>query len=135
MFDAFDTMIGILRITTGVVSTLRVDASRCRSALSPDMLATDLAYYLVRKGVPFRHAHSDAGKAVAMAEEANPQDPDLTELSANELKSGVNSLFGEDVKDIFDYEASVEQYDVVGGTARSRVIEQIDQLERKLDAV
>jgi len=135
LFDAFDTMIGILRITTGVVSTLRVDASRCRSALSPDMLATDLAYYLVRKGVPFRHAHSDAGKAVAMAEEANPQDPDLTELSANELKSGVNSLFGEDVKDIFDYEASVEQYDVVGGTARSRVIEQIDRLERKLDAV
>ena len=55
-------MVGVVRITSGVISTLGVDSDRCRAALSPDMLATDLAYYLVRKGVPFRDAHSDAGK-------------------------------------------------------------------------
>ena len=43
-------MLGVLRVAAGVVATLVVDAGRCQAALSPDMLATDLAYYLVRKG-------------------------------------------------------------------------------------
>ena len=126
-------MIGVLRVATGVVATLTVDAARCRAALSPDMLATDLAYYLVRKGVPFREAHADAGKAVALAEKMCPDNPDLTKLSTSDLRENVNSLFGEDVKTIFDYETSVEQYDVVGGTARKRVVEQIEEFERRLD--
>ena len=56
----------------------------------------------------------------------------MTKLTAAELK-GVNSLFGDDVKNIFDYEASVEQYDVEGGTTRTRVIQQIDEFEKELD--
>ena len=68
-----------------------------------------------------------------MAESAHPEDPDLTKLSTNELKTGVNPLFDDDVKDIFDYESSVEQYDVVGGTARRRVVEQIEEMEKRLE--
>ena len=49
------------------------------------------------------------------------------------MRSGVNPLFSDDVQAIFDYEASVEQYDVFGGTARRRVIEQIDDFEKRLD--
>ena len=49
------------------------------------------------------------------------------------MRSGVNPLFSDDVQAIFDYEASVEQYDVIGGTARRRVIEQIDDFEKRLD--
>ena len=118
-------MSGIFRVASGVVETLVVDADRCRKALSPDMLATDLAYYLVRKGVPFRDAHSLAGEAVALAESENPSQPDLTKLTVAQLKR-VHPLFAADVSDIFNYEASVEQYDVVGGTARARVLEQIE---------
>ena len=152
LFDAFDTMLGVLRVAAGVVATLVVDAGRCRAALSPDMLATDLAYYLVRKGVPFRDAHADAGRVVALAEadveatttttttttdpyhhhpHPSPLRRDLTTLTTSELKS-VNPLFGDDAKSVFDYEASVEQYDVVGGTARARVADQIDEMDRRL---
>ena len=51
-----------------MLSTLTVNKDKMRSALSMDMLATDLAYYLVRKGVPFREAHGLAGKCVARSE-------------------------------------------------------------------
>lgn len=68
MFDAADTLDKVLQISTGVMSTLTVNADKMRAALSVDMLATDLAYYLVRKGVPFRDAHSLSGECVALAE-------------------------------------------------------------------
>lgn len=51
MFDVCDTLSRLLKVTCGTLSTLKVDPVACRKALSPDMLATDLAYYLVRKGV------------------------------------------------------------------------------------
>ncbi|XP_024909797.1 argininosuccinate lyase-like, partial [Cynoglossus semilaevis] len=51
MFDCYDTVNAVLQVTSGVVSTLQVNQSVMEAALSPDMLATDLAYYLVRKGV------------------------------------------------------------------------------------
>lgn len=63
MFDSYDLLCELLQIATGVLSTLTIDSARCRQALSPDLLATDLAYYLVRnKSVPFRQAHSLSGK-------------------------------------------------------------------------
>lgn len=62
LFSTYDSMCELLQIATGVLSTLTVNKKRCEEALSSDMLATDLAYYLVRKGVPFREAHSLSGK-------------------------------------------------------------------------
>ena len=62
MFETYDGMCELLQIAAGVLSTLTVNKSRCEGALTSDMLATDLAYYLVRKGIPFREAHSISGK-------------------------------------------------------------------------
>lgn len=62
MFEAYDSMCELLQIACGVLSTLKVNKARCEGALTSDMLATDLAYYLVRKGVPFRQAHSLSGR-------------------------------------------------------------------------
>ena len=69
LFDAVDTVNSALQIATGVLSTLTVHAERLEAGLVPEMLATDLAEYLVRKGVPFRETHHVAGAAVRLAEE------------------------------------------------------------------
>lgn len=68
LFDCVETAQNSLQIATGVVSTLSVNPSKMRAALTTDMLATDLADYLVRKGVPFRETHHISGRAVAMTE-------------------------------------------------------------------
>lgn len=60
-----------------------MNQQNCKNALSPEMLATDLAYYLVRKGVPFRQAHHVAGKTVAQAEKKGVL---LHDLTLEELK-------------------------------------------------
>ncbi len=53
LFDSFDTVNYLIRIATGVVETLKINRDKMYAALSVDLLATDLAYYLVRKGVSF----------------------------------------------------------------------------------
>uniref|UniRef100_G1QL56 Argininosuccinate lyase n=1 Tax=Nomascus leucogenys TaxID=61853 RepID=G1QL56_NOMLE len=99
-------------------------------ALSPDMLATDLAYYLVRKGMPFRQAHEASGKAVFMAETKGVA---LNQLSLQELQT-ISPLFSGDVSCVWDYGHSVEQYGALGGTARSSVDWQIRQVRALLQA-
>lgn len=54
MFDSVDTTYDVIRIATGVLSTIKIRPDRMLKGLSADMLATDLAEYLVRKGLPFR---------------------------------------------------------------------------------
>merc|ERR1719376_1458546 len=58
----------MIKIATGVISSLTVNSEKMRQALSLDMLATDLAYYLVRKGMAFRTAHAMSGKVVHLSE-------------------------------------------------------------------
>ncbi|XP_015752008.1 PREDICTED: argininosuccinate lyase-like [Acropora digitifera] len=99
------------------------------AALSPDMLATDLAYYLARKGVPFREAHSLSGSAVQAAE--NKSCP-LNMLTVEDLKE-ISPLFEADVTYVWDYEHSVEQYVAEGGTAKSSVQDQINKLQEWLN--
>uniref|UniRef100_A0A672HJ81 Argininosuccinate lyase n=1 Tax=Salarias fasciatus TaxID=181472 RepID=A0A672HJ81_SALFA len=101
-----------------------INQSVMEAALSPDMLATDLAYYLVRKGVPFREAHGLSGKAVFAAETKNVS---LNQLTEEDL-SAISPLFEADVSSVWDYRSSVEQYGAPGGTARSSVAAQVEQL-------
>uniref|UniRef100_A0A4W6F6I8 Argininosuccinate lyase n=1 Tax=Lates calcarifer TaxID=8187 RepID=A0A4W6F6I8_LATCA len=123
MFDCYDTVHAVLQVTNGVMSTLQVrDLSQ--AALSPDMLATDLAYYLVRKGMPFREAHGVSGKAVFTAESKNVT---LNQLTVEDL-SAVSPLFESDVSSVWDYRSSVEQYSAPGGTAKSSVAAQVEYL-------
>nr|CAI5817337.1 unnamed protein product [Callosobruchus analis] len=61
VFSSYDKLMSIVELCEGTVRTLTLNPAGCEAALSPDMLATDVAYYLVRKGVPFRDAHEFAG--------------------------------------------------------------------------
>ncbi|XP_063059133.1 argininosuccinate lyase [Engraulis encrasicolus] len=129
MFDVYDTVEAVLQIATGVMATLKVNSGQMKAALSPDMLATDLAYYLVRKGVPFRQAHGCSGKAVALAEAKNVQ---LNELTLEDLHTA-SPLFESDVSSVWDYSSSVEQYSAMGGTAKSSVLTQIQHMSTWLE--
>nr|XP_057943502.1 argininosuccinate lyase isoform X1 [Doryrhamphus excisus] len=124
MFDCYDSVHAVLQVTTGVISTLKINASVMEAALSADMLATDLAYYLVRKGVPFRDAHALSGKVVFTAESRNVT---LTQLTLDDL-AAISPLFESDVASVWDYSSSVEQYSATGGTARSSVGEQVQHM-------
>uniref|UniRef100_A0A8C5HL38 Argininosuccinate lyase n=1 Tax=Gouania willdenowi TaxID=441366 RepID=A0A8C5HL38_GOUWI len=126
MFDCYDTVHAVLQVTTGVLSTLKINQSVMEAALSPDMLATDLAYYLVRKGVPFRDAHSLSGKAVFTAESKNVS---LNQLTKEDLIA-ISPLFEDDVSSLWDYQSSVEQYSAPGGTAKSSVETQVEHLRK-----
>uniref|UniRef100_A0A8C3G329 Argininosuccinate lyase n=1 Tax=Cyclopterus lumpus TaxID=8103 RepID=A0A8C3G329_CYCLU len=128
MFDCYDTVHAVLQVTTGVMSTLKINQSVMEAALSSDMLATDLAYYLVRKGVPFREAHGISGKAVFAAESKNIA---LNQLTVGDL-SAVSPLFGSDVSSVWDYRSSVEQYSAPGGTAKCSVAAQVEHLRNWL---
>ncbi len=97
-------------------------------ALSKDMLATDLAEYLVRKGVPFRTTHHISGQAVRMAEERKCS---MSDLTIADLKT-LHPLFDDDVLSVWDFEKSIEQRCSLGGTSRKTVILQIEQLRNQL---
>ena len=121
LFDTLDTLELALPVATGMIRTLRVNPDRMVAALDDFMLATDLADYLVRKGVPFRQAHEIVGRVVRYAIE---EDRALRGLSLGEWRR-VSPLFDADVGDIFDFERSVERKVSPGGTARSAVEAQI----------
>ncbi|RPD66308.1 argininosuccinate lyase [Lentinus tigrinus ALCF2SS1-7] len=121
LFDAIDTISACLPIAEGVIATLEVHADKMRAALTMDVLATDLADYLVRKGIPFRETHHVSGRAVALAEARKCQ---LSDLTLQDLR-GLHEKFDEDVRAVFDFEASVERRQAIGGPSRKMVDRQI----------
>lgn len=128
LFDTVDTLSSSIQIACGVVSTLTPNPAAMRLALTPAMLATDLAEYLVRKGVPFRDTHHVAGAAVSMAE---LQGIPLSELSVEDLQR-LHDAFEDDVVDVWNFEQSVERRDVPGGTSRRAILEQIEKMRSLL---
>uniref|UniRef100_A0A8C5TB28 ARLY lyase n=1 Tax=Malurus cyaneus samueli TaxID=2593467 RepID=A0A8C5TB28_9PASS len=128
VFDVVDTLNAVLQVATGVISTLQINKESMERALSPEMLATDLALYLVRKGMPFRQAHVASGKAVQLAETKGVT---INHLSLQDLQN-ISPLFGSDVAQVFSVVTSVEQYTAAGGTAKSSVTAQIEQLRELL---
>ena len=128
LLDHVKTVGDSLQIATGVLSTLAIRPENMLRSLTPDMLATDLADYLVRRGVPFRETHHISGQVVALAErEGKPMD----QLSFAQLQ-GVDKRFEQDVMSVFDYQASVEMRSAKGGTSRSAVLEQIEAVKKAL---
>ncbi|KAK7467032.1 argininosuccinate lyase [Stygiomarasmius scandens] len=128
LFDTLTNVSMSLKIFEGVISTLEVHESKMRQALTMDVLATDLADYLVRKGIPFRETHHISGRAVALAEAKGCQ---LNDLTLDEFKQ-LSGQFAEDVKDVFDFEASVERRQAIGGPSRKMVDRQISVLRKTL---
>ncbi|WWC86123.1 argininosuccinate lyase [Kwoniella dendrophila CBS 6074] len=129
LFDAVDTVSAALRIAEGVIATLTINSENMFKALTMDMLATDIADYLVRKGVPFRETHHISGRSVALAEKENKQISDLTLEQWKEL----SEHFTEDVKDIFNFENSVEKRNAIGGPARSMIKRQVDIARERIN--
>ncbi|HID87734.1 MAG TPA: argininosuccinate lyase, partial [Anaerolineae bacterium] len=133
LFDAVDTLEMELPIVAGVIRTLRVGGERMAAALEDSMLATDLADYLVRKGVPFRQSHEIVGRLVR---HASKQGLPLSQVSLAEFRR-FHPGFDEDVHEVFDVRRSVERRDSPGGTAPRAVREQLEQakalLREKMD--
>ncbi|KAJ2448606.1 argininosuccinate lyase [Coemansia sp. RSA 2336] len=128
MFDAVDTLSGSLQITAAVVATLKINPAKMQASLTGDMLATDLAEYLVRKGVPFRQTHHISGAAVKMAEDRGCQ---ISDLSVADLKT-LHPSFEEDVLETWNFEKSVDNRSSIGGTSRVTVKAQIEMLKKWL---
>ncbi|EDV99477.1 argininosuccinate lyase [Drosophila grimshawi] len=124
-FQAYDKLAQSLDVAIGVIETMQVQRHQLEAALSSDMLATDWAYYLVRKGVPFRQAHHHIGRVVTLAEQRGV---DITEVPLGELQQ-ICAAFGADIASVADYGYNVQQYDAIGGTATASIVEQLRLLK------
>ncbi len=121
LFDAVDTTQTLLPVVAAVIRTLHVNADRMRAALDEELLATDLADYLVEKGLPFREAHHVVGAAVRLAADDHSR---LSALPPDRLRA-LSPLFADDVAAVFDFERAVARRRAPGGTAPEAVAEQI----------
>ena len=118
LFDTIDTVKGSLRAFADMVPALEAKKDSMRAAaLKGFATATDLADYLVRKGLPFRDAHEVVGKSVAYGIET---DKDLSEMTLQELQV-FSDLISDDVFDVLTLEGSVQARDHIGGTAPTQV--------------
>jgi len=129
LFDAADTLRDELTLLAELLPGIRPRADRMRDALKQGFAtATDLADYLVRKGLPFRDAHEVVARAVLAAER---QGKDLADLPLAELRA-FSPLVGEDVAAALTPEGSVAARKHVGGTAPEAVLAAIQRARRQL---
>ncbi len=129
LFDTADTLINTLRIFADLVGGIRVDAQRMRQAAAEGFsTATDLADYLVRKGLPFRDAHEAVARAVRLAADSGRT---LDALTPAEMQS-ISPLIGADAYDSLTLEGSVGSRDHFGGTAPVRVRGAIEAARQRL---
>jgi len=118
LFDTVDTVLGSLRAFADMVPNIQpVKDSMLKAAKQGFSTATDLADYLVGKGIPFRDAHEIVGLAVRLGTETNR---DLSDLSLEELQ-GFSQDITEDVFTVLTLEGSVAARDHIGGTAPNQV--------------
>jgi argininosuccinate lyase len=126
LFDTVDTLQASLEVSAGMIRTIEVNTERIAQAMKTDyMLATDLADYLVKKGLPFRKAH---GVVARLSEYAMSRDKTFQELGRREYRE-FSPLFGGDVYDI-TVESSVVARNVVGGTSPQQVAKALRRARR-----
>jgi len=128
LFDTVDTLETLLPALVGLVETMTFNPDKMRAALDEGMLATDLADYLVGKGVPFREAHGLVGKAVRRSIDTNMP---LSKLPLDDYRT-ISDKFDVDLYAVFDFMASVKKRNSIGGTAPDAVQAQIDTLKRRM---
>ena len=129
IFDTVDTLKEVLTVYPEMLATTKVNGEVMGAAAKKGFLtATDLAYYLVRRGVPFREAHEIVGKIVAYCEESNMQ---LEYLSLKQLKQ-FSGAFTYDVTRVLSTESSIASRDIIGGTSANRVKEAIKRARKNL---
>ncbi len=131
IFDTADTVLHSLRAFADMMPALEVNRDRLKAAaINGFSTATDLADYLVRRGLPFRDAHEVVGKAVALGVASSR---DLSEMSLDELQA-FSPLIEDDVFSVLTVEGSVNARDHVGGTAPAQVKAAADRAEARLMA-
>jgi len=129
LFDTIDTLNQALPVAAGVIATLRVNAAKTTAALDQAMLATELADYLVGKGIPFRRSHHLVGQAVRRAEESGYT---LVTLPLADYQA-IDARFGSDLYDVLDFDRAVERRRVPCGTALPAVRTQIKAAWKQID--
>ena len=129
LYDAVETALACLAIARGMVASVTFDVARMRAAVDAGhLVATELADYLVTKGVPFREAHDVAGHLVRVATERGVE---LAALDLDTLRAA-HAAFDADVASWLDPARAVDRRDIVGGPARSRVLAEIERIEQDL---
>ncbi len=129
VFDSADTVRTTARLMAAMLRHTKVNAAACRAAAGdPALLATDLADYLVRKGVAFRQAHHAVGAAVALAERLGKP---LNELTPAELKS-VDKAFGADAPGVFNLKLAMARRNVTGAPGTKEVAKQLARWKKQL---
>ena len=129
VFDAFDTVRSSLEVTATVMRNISVDKDRALRASSDGyMNATELADYLVRKGVPFREAHETVGKIVMRAIELKCE---LQDMSLDQLRE-LSTLIEDDVFEALSLERTLNSKSQIGGTARNVVDEALASARKYL---
>jgi argininosuccinate lyase len=122
IFDSVDTLKAVLSVYAPMLREARIHGSECAFASGdPNLLATDLADYLVLRGLPFRKAHEAVGRAVARCAERGCT---LTELPLDEYR-GISDHFGEDVHAVLSLERSMAARQAVGAPSPGNVRAQL----------
>ena len=130
LFDSADTVRACVCVMAAMLLHTEVNATVCRAAANdPQLLATDLADYLVRKGTPFRQAHHRVGAVVALAEKAGRP---LDQLTLAEFQS-VDPRFGPDVTGVFDLERAMARRQLTGAPGTAEVRKQIQRWKKVLN--
>jgi argininosuccinate lyase len=129
LFDTVDTVRACVRLTTGLLDHVTVQAAAChRAAQDPQLLATDLADYLVSKGVPFRQAHCQVGAAVALAEKLGKP---LDRLALAEFRRAAPGV-GPDVQTVFDLSRAMRRRTATGTPGAAEVLRQLRRWRKTL---
>ena len=131
LFDTVDTLELTLPAITGAIETASFVPERMRAVMSAELLATDLADYLVKRGVPFRTTHEVVGRLVRRAERAGVA---LSELSLADMRRQ-HEAFEDDVKDVFEWERSTDARDTDGGTSLRAVRGQLEEATARIAAL
>jgi argininosuccinate lyase len=130
LFDSTDTLGTVLPAIEGAVKSAEFLEDNIKSALNPELYATDLADHLVRSGVPFREAHEVIGKIVRMSAEQNIP---LDDMSLQDFQD-IDERFGSNVQEVFSYERSVESRSVLGGTSLSAIKYQLEAARESIQS-
>src|SRR5262249_44824683 len=121
-FDTANTVHSSVRLMAAMLDNTSVNEKSCNAAANDAaLLATDLADYLVRKGMPFRQAHHVVGAVVAAAERGGKQ---LNQLDVSSLKQ-IDSHFDKDVTSIFDLKSAMARRELTGAPGTKQVTKQL----------
>lgn len=128
LFDTCDTLEVTVPALAGAIKTAQFVPRKIESVMDSQLFATDLADYLVNKGVPFRETHEIVGRLVRLAEQSESP---LNELSLDDMRRE-HEAFEEDVAEVFDWERSTEVRDTTGGTSLKAIQEQLEEVRARL---